>query len=328
VASDPTAAGPATVVIQTRVKPGRTEEFLTRQHDIRLVVQQAPGFLSHQVLPPEPPVQEDWVIIERFETRELARTWLASGERNEALEDLDELLVGDQAVSVIDSPSPVSRTATAVILTTVEPGQEPAFQRWNAEITAAQSRQPGYVGATLQPPVDGVQDQWVTVVTFDSDLHLDAWLDSDERDALLAKSAGVFHDTQTRRVESGFSGWFDFPRPEGTSAPPAWKFNYLILVGLYPIVMLEILFLNPKLDWMNLAFGNLIGNVLSVAVLGWPVVAILSKLMGWWIQPAAGAPRSVDRKGAFVMIVALAVLVCAFYFVVKYVGFDARVPTL
>jgi uncharacterized protein len=325
VASDPTTTVPATVVIQTRVRPGRTEEFLARQHDIRRVVQQAPGFLSHQLLPPEPPVQEDWVIIERFETREFARTWLASGERSEALEGLDDLLSGDQAVSVIDSPSPVSRTATAVILTRVEPGKEAAFQRWNAEITAVQSRQPGYVGATLQPPVDGVQDQWVTVLTFDSDVHLDAWLDSDERDVLLAESEGVFHDTQTRRVESGFSGWFDFQRPEGSSAPPAWKFNYLILVGLYPIVMLEILFLNPKIDWMNLAFGNLVGNILSVAILGWPVVAILSKAMGWWIQPAPGASRSVDVKGAVIMVVALAVLVCAFYFIVTYVGPDAKV---
>ncbi len=265
------------------------------------------------------------MVIERFETRELARTWLASDQRTEALKGLDELLVGDQAVSVLDSPSPVSRMATAVILTSVEPGQEGAFQRWNAEITAAQSRQPGYVGATLQPPVDNVQDQWVTMVAFDSDVHLDAWLDSGERAALLAKSEGMFRDTQTRRVESGFSGWFDFQRPEGSSAPPAWKFNYLILVGLYPIVMLEILFLNPKIDWMNLAFGNLIGNVLSVALLGWPVVAILSKLMGWWIQPAPDAPRTVDLKGAFLMIVALAVLVCSFYFIVKYVGPDAKV---
>jgi uncharacterized protein len=319
---------PATVVVQTRVKPGRDEAFAALQHHIRESVRRAPGFLSHQLLPPEPPAQEDWVIIERFSSRDQARAWLASAERADALAGIDDLLAGDQAVSIIDSPGPVSRTATAVILTTVEPGHDAAFPRWNAEITAAQSRQPGYVGATLQAPVEGVQEQWVTMVTFDSGDSLDAWLASEERAALLAKSEGIFHDTQTRRVESGFSGWFDFQRGAGSAAPPAWKFNYLILVGLYPIVMVEILFLNNKLDWMNLAFGNLIGNLFSVAVLGWPVVAILSKLMGWWIQPAPDAPRSVDLKGAVVMVVALAALVCAFYFIVKYVGSDAKVLTI
>jgi len=323
-----TTTEPVTVVIQVRVKPGRDDTFAAAQQRVRTSVRQAPGFVSHQILPPEPPSQKDWVIIERFESRDFARAWLVSAARAEALDGIGDLMLGDQAISVVDSPRPVSQTSTAVILTTVEPGHEAAFQHWNAEITAAQSRQPGYVGATLQAPVEGVQDQWVTIVTFDSNASLDAWLASDERAALLAKSDGVFHDTQTRRVESGFSGWFDFKRPDGSGAPPAWKFNYLILVGLYPIVMLEILFLNNKLQWMNLAFGNLIGILFSVAILGWPVVAILSRWMGWWIQPAPDAQRSVHLKGVIIMMVALAAFVCAFYFIVKYVGFDAPVSRI
>lgn len=323
-----TTTGPATVVIQTRVKPGRDEEFAALQQRMRAVVQRAPGFLSHQVLPAEPPGQEDWVIIERFESRDRARAWLTSTDRDHVLNEIGDLLVGDQAVSIVDSPGPAEKTSTAVILTTVEPGHEDAFRQWNAEITSVQSRQPGYVGATLQAPVGGVQEQWVTMVAFDSEAHLDAWLGSEARAALLARSEGLFHDTQLRRVESGFSGWFDFQRPEGGGPPPAWKFNYLILIGLYPIVMLEILFLNNKIAWMNLAFGNLIGNVLSVAILGWPVVAILSKWMGWWIQPAPGASRWTDLRGAIVMIAALAVLVAAFYLIVNYVGFDAKVTTI
>jgi hypothetical protein len=163
------------------------------------------------------------------------------------------------------------------------------------------------------------------MVTFDSEEHLDAWMSSDERRALLERGAETFRDTATRRVQSGFEQWFDFKRGDGTPQPPPWKFNYLILVGLYPIVMVEILFLNNKLAWMNLSFGNLIGNVLSVAFLGWPILAILGKLMGWWIQPAPGSSRWTDLKGALVMLLALAALVAIFYVVVKYVGFDAKV---
>jgi uncharacterized protein len=320
--------GPVTVVIQARVKSGRDDEFAGRQNHFRAVAQRAGGCISHQILPPEPPAQQDWVIIERFETGVDARAWLASPERSEALAGIVDLLEGDQTISLLDSGGSAPRSSTAVILTMVEPGQDEAFQRWNSEITAAQAKWPGYVGATLQPPVTGVQDQWVTMVTFDSSTDLDAWLASDERAALLAKSDGVFRDTQTRRMETGFSGWFDFERAEGTAAPPAWKFNYLILVGLYPIVMLEILFLNDKLDWMNLAFANLIGIVFSVAFLGWPVTTVLSRLMSWWIEPPPDASRSVDLKGAVVLLVALAALVCGFFFIVRYVGFDAKILTV
>ncbi|MGH7868010.1 MAG: hypothetical protein ACREP9_10385 [Candidatus Dormibacteraceae bacterium] len=102
----------------------------------------------------------------------------------------------------------------------------------------------------------------------------------------------------------------------------------MVLTGLYPIVMLEILFMNNKLLWMNTAFGNLIGNIFSVAILGWPVVAILGKLMGWWLQPAPQASRWTDLKGALIMLGVIAVLVITFFFIVKYVGFDAKVTNI
>jgi antibiotic biosynthesis monooxygenase (ABM) superfamily enzyme len=75
---------------------------------------------------------------------------------------------------------------------------------------------------------------------------------------------------------------------------------------------------------MNLAFSTLIGNILSVAFLGWPVVAILSRLMGWWIQPPAQPSRSTDLKGTLIVIAALAILVAGFLFIVNHTGADAR----
>ena len=79
---------------------------------------------------------------------------------------------------------------------------------------------------------------------------------------------------------------------------------------------------------MNVAFGTLIGNSFSVGILGWPVVAIFSKLMGWWIQPAPGASKWTDLKGALLMIGVLAVLVLGFYFIVRYAGFATPVTKI
>jgi hypothetical protein len=50
---------------------------------------------------------------------------------------------------------------------------------------------------------------------------------------------------------------------------------------MYPIVMLEIFFLNPFFDWLPISGENFIGNVFSVGILGWPVVWALSGWMGW-----------------------------------------------
>ena len=92
--------------------------------------------------------------------------------------------------------------------------------------------------------------------------------------------------------------------------------------------MLEVLFLNNKLDWMNPAFGTLIGNIFSVGILGWPVVTILGKIMSWWTDPPAGASRFNDAKGALIMAAVIAVLVAGFFLIVERVGFDAKVLTI
>ena len=70
------------------------------------------------------------MIIERFETGDDARaSGLASPERAEALAGIVDLLEGDQTVSLLESGGWAPRSATPVILTKVEPGQEEAFQR-------------------------------------------------------------------------------------------------------------------------------------------------------------------------------------------------------
>jgi antibiotic biosynthesis monooxygenase (ABM) superfamily enzyme len=324
----PNGARGATLVTQTAVRPGRENEFASWQRRMSALVSGTPGFVSEEVIPADPPLQADWTIIQRFACREDASNWLASAARAAMLEQVADLLEGEDAISIMEQAGRPHRGSTAVIRSSVAPGQEKAYRDWQAAIQAAQAKMPGFVGCAVQEPISGVQDQWVTLLAFESGKQLDAWLSSGTRASLLRKAEGIVARDEVSRVESGFEGWFDFGRSAGTSAPPAWKFNYLVLAGLYPIVMLEILYLTPKLFWMNPAFSNLIGNIFSVGILGWPVVAILGKVMGWWVQPAPGASKWTDLKGALVMIGVLAVLVFGFYFIATYVGGDAPVPKI
>jgi len=144
------------VVIQSRPRPGRDEEFAAWQQRMANLACQAEGFLSSQVMPPGPPEQEDWVIIERFSSRRYARAWLDSPQRAEEIARAGDLMETDQEVSVIDElGAPAEHASTAVIYTEVEPGGEERFRRWHERIGAAQARWPGYVGSTLQAPVEG-----------------------------------------------------------------------------------------------------------------------------------------------------------------------------
>ena len=91
-------------------------------------------------------------------------------------------------------------------------------------------------------PTSDLPTEAVTLLAFDTPAHLQNWLDSPGRAALLGQAETVMAASDTEIVQSGFEGWFDLAGPAGAKAPAAWKLNYLILAGLYPIVMLEVLF--------------------------------------------------------------------------------------
>jgi antibiotic biosynthesis monooxygenase (ABM) superfamily enzyme len=61
-----------TLVTQTRVREGMAEEFGQWQSAISAAAAEFPGFMTQSVLPPNPPVQVDWVIQQRFASVERA----------------------------------------------------------------------------------------------------------------------------------------------------------------------------------------------------------------------------------------------------------------
>ena len=62
-----------TLVTQTRVSPSDDEEFARWQEQVNRALAHFPGYLDHTVLPPHPPAQLDWVVVQRFASHETAR---------------------------------------------------------------------------------------------------------------------------------------------------------------------------------------------------------------------------------------------------------------
>ena len=89
----------------------------------------------------------------------------------------------------------------------IKPGQEEAYRVWNQRITAAETQYPGFQGHRLNPPIPGVQDDWVTILTFDTEDHLDAWLNSPERHKLLDAATGFSRGARPQGPH-GFDQWF------------------------------------------------------------------------------------------------------------------------
>ena len=299
-----------TLVTQTRVREGMAEQFGQWQSTISATAAEFPGFITQSVLPPNPPLQVDWVIQQRFDSVEAASAWLRSERRTRLLDAGQPMLAGHDDVHLVrDStagvrPAPVS----AVISSRVRPGQEAAFRAWEQRIALAQAKSPGFQGYRFEPPIPGVQEDWLAILRFDTERNLQAWLDAPERKKLLEEAAPFLEEFHARVVRTGFEQWFP-SAAASTSAPAVWKMNMLVLLLLYPIVFLFGAWVQTPLlmgkaglpFWLAL----FIGNVVSVLLLNW-LVPWTGRGFGWWLVPArnAGGRTSLAGAGMIVLLYA------------------------
>ena len=86
----------------------------------------------------------------------------------------------------------------------------------------------------------------------------------------------------------------------------------LVLLGLFPIVMLESLFLSPRLASLNFSLALFIGNTISVALTTWLTMPVFIKALDWWLFPKPDAPKSVHWKGTLLIFALYAFSVAIF----------------
>ncbi|MES2585022.1 MAG: antibiotic biosynthesis monooxygenase [Pseudomonadota bacterium] len=302
-----TSLGTVTIVTQTRAAAGQDAAFAAWQETVGQSITSHSGFLDQKVIPPSPPAQVDWVILQRFSSLEAAQQWMHSDARAQLLEQAQALLAGHDDIHIIRDdnsgvlPSPVS----AVISTRVKPGQEAAYQHWERRMAAAQTQAPGFQGYRIEPPLAGVQDSWLAIVRFDSDASLDQWMKSPARLQLLKEGKDLSDDVRARIVRTGFDQWFPGGGTAGTTAPPAWKQNMLVLLLLYPVVFLFGYGVQgPLLDrdlhlpfWLSLFISNVVGVLLLNKLVPWTCARF-----GWWLKPEPGKARQANLRGAALIV--------------------------
>ncbi len=99
---------------------------------------------------------------------------------------------------------PAGPMMTEIITVNVKPGMEEAYRDWVERIRQVEARFPGYQGLQLQPPIPGLQDDWVSLLRFDTAEHLNAWLESDARRAAL-QEVEPFIDRREQQIATSFS---------------------------------------------------------------------------------------------------------------------------
>jgi uncharacterized protein len=296
----------STLLLCARVKPVSQAKFGQWQASWQAAAIAA-GAENVEFWPPAPPDQLEWVAVARFPSLSSLQTWRRGNENGKLVEQVRPLAEGGVVMQLAGQAAvdySVKHGVTMVIVTEIKPGREADYRAWSERIQKLQAKFPGYIGSFVQPPQQK-ETGWTAVLRFDSAANLDRWLQSKERAAILKEGEEMIQGFHLQRVDTSFPGWV--PNDPATGKPPnKWKTACLILLTLFPLVMLEIKFLNPHLRAFNPAVGTFFGNVITVVLTTWPLMPLAIWAFHAWLYPEKQPPWLVTAMPIVLVVAYLA----------------------
>jgi len=290
---------------------GKYLDWLAR---LMMAGMESPGALNSEIIPPFSSRDTEWVLVQRFSSKEQIDAWRKSDKHQNLKDELTPYLDSKNFTIMewIDSVYGTVGSIAVGVVTHVKEGQEAAYFACEGKYQAAQARAPGYRGAYVQPPERGAAGLWTTLIRFDSQSSMDRWFSSEERKKVQAESGQFVRSTDFQNVATSFPGWFP-NETKGGGGPPNWKTALLILLGLYPIVMLEIKFLLPLMHNYNLALSNFFGNIVSVALTTWVSMPLFIRFFKSWLFPNERTPRWVPSASILAIVFLLTIEILLFW---------------
>ncbi|MDR3615580.1 MAG: hypothetical protein P4L53_18615 [Candidatus Obscuribacterales bacterium] len=294
------------VGITTRVKVDLNDEVGAMELLTKLTIASAKfeGLLNAEISPGPQGDSGEWSVVQRFHTAENAASWRDSSVRKNILDNLAAHLKdgSHQDETTLDE---CAGTVAACITSIINPGMEDDYCDWLSSIQTAQARFPGYQGTYLQMPSNSSR-LWTTILRFDTPEALEHWFVSKQRLELIEKSKQLVASENIKRLASSFPGWL--PVDEQGNSPPKYKAAMLVLLGLYPVVMLQSRFMMPFMTEFQPPLRTFIGNVVGVAMCSFVTMPFLTGVYKDWLLPQAHTDRAKSDTIGIGTIVALYLL--------------------
>ena len=181
---------------------------------------------------------------------------------------------------------------------------------WQRGATAAAEQFPGYRATDIYPP-DANQYEWVIVLHFTDEKSLQNWLASPVRNEWVMKLQAKASTFKLQMLPGGFGAWFVGQQNNGKAGPAGWKMVLTVVLGLFPTVMLLSILVGPYTAGMGFAVSMLIGNFMSVSILQWGVMPVLTKILAPWLN-ADAKQVGVSIGGTAIVLAVMALLAVIF----------------
>lgn len=181
-----------------------------------------------------------------------------------------------------------SEPVTLVISEVVDPDRIDDYETWTRGINQAARQFEGFIAVEVLRPRDNAYSEYVVIVRFDSYDHLRRWVTSSLYQQWIEKSRGLISRRSLRHMTNGLEIWFSQPRSSRdlpTPQPPYYKKVILGVLAVYPLILLANALLGSFLDPLPSRLGLLISVTFVSALLTYPVMPFLTKILDFWLYP-------------------------------------------
>jgi len=273
--------GTPTVIVSRSVPPEREDAFGVWLTSLITAAYRSPGYVSAGIERPNATHPGEWLVIYRFDSGPSLDAWLASEIRQTLLTEGRELFEGE-AVEQIVAGVPEQDNVRVVSSYQLKDGVETEHILLHQRLLNELQKFEGFIRRDLLDAVPGVQPETVVTLTFDTREHLLIWIDSAERKAALDELRTLTVGELTTSIVGGFAGWF--PAGDTGSAVPRWKQAVVVFIALYPTVILTSYLARWFWPDLNLLVAIFVGNVISIAILTWILMPVVTARLTGWLQ--------------------------------------------
>ncbi len=177
---------------------------------------------------------------------------------------------------------PSALPVTTVVHRRIRAGLEHEFETWLGGVIRAASLLPGHEGAVVLRP--GPREVML-VFRYATQAHLDGWVASPERAEWLARGAEVTDGAAVVQSQSGLEPWFTLPGEPAPPPPPRWKMALLTWIALSPVILVVSAIADPFMAGWPEVPRVLVGAGLSVLLMTWMVMPLVTRAAWRWIYP-------------------------------------------
>jgi antibiotic biosynthesis monooxygenase (ABM) superfamily enzyme len=164
----------------------------------------------------------------------------------------------------------------------VKCGEEEEYEHWLRQMLEAVSRFPGYLGSEIFQPAQDAEKR-TSVVRFDSNEHLNAWVQSDVHRAFVERVKKLVQTVDMREIMVGI----DFSFIPEIRRPKPWKQFLITLSAVYPLTLVIPVLIHQASKLVPFLGDRWIQGVLRattlVAVLVFLITPSYTRLVRRWL---------------------------------------------